>query len=467
MGEITMPRLSDSMSEGTIISWLKRDGEPVAAEEDLVEIETDKATMTHASEFAGVLQILAAEGTTHPVGAVIAQVGTGAPAQAPTDSNGAETATRDLVRTAPTRTGTPGTPVEAAGNRAPDTPVESVGNGGPDRKSVRSSARATPLARRAAHAHRVDLDRLRGTGPHGRITRADVLSAAGVPAPVASHLAMQAAAPAASAPATGLVAPADQAGQPGQAGGAAASTPAGPAATVPPAAPSQDRGDTIQQPTRVQRLIARRMAEANATIPQFEVQTEVTMDGAIALRSQLKQLSDVDPPSYNDLVIKACALALVRHPRVNASYREDRFELHSRVNVGFAVAADDALIVPTVKDAETKSLMVIALETRLLAARVRSGEITPPELSDATFTVSNLGMFGMTAIRPIVNPPQVAILGVGAMRGVLARAGGQIVDRTLMTLTLTSDHRILYGADAARFLADVQSLLESPLRLML
>jgi pyruvate dehydrogenase E2 component (dihydrolipoamide acetyltransferase) len=437
MAEITMPRLSDSMLEGTIISWLKRDGEPVARDEDLVEIETDKATMTHASEFAGVLQILAAEGTTHPVGAVIAQVGMSAPAQPPVDSNGAEAAARDRPVTIPAGSGPQGTPVEITANSAADSQALPPG---------RASARATPLARRAAHAHRVDLERLRGTGPHGRITRADVLSAAGVPAPVAS------------APAAGVAAPMLD---------AAAPAVTGPAATAAAVLRSEDRGDTIQQPTRVQRLIAARMAEANVTIPQFEVQTEVTMDGAIALRSQLTQLSDLDPPSYNDLVIKACALALARHPRVNASYREDRFELHGRVNVGFAVATDDALIVPTVSDADGKSLTVIAQETRRLAARVRSGEITPPELSDATFTVSNLGMFGMTAIRPIVNPPQVAILGVGAMRGVLARVDGQIVDRTLMTLTLTSDHRILYGADAARFLADVQSLLESPLRLML
>ncbi len=434
MGEITMPRLSDSMLEGTIISWLKRDGEPVARDEEIVEIETDKATMTHASEFAGVLQILAAEGTTHPVGAVIAQVGTSAPAQTPVETNGAGATGHDRGVTVPAGTAAAGgAAVEITGS----APVEITGHVASAPQAVppvRSSARATPLARRAADAHRIDLERLRGTGPHGRITRADVLSAAGVAAPVAD---------------------------------AAAPVVAGPAATAPARPGTEDRGETIQQPTRIQRLIAARMAEANATIPQFEVQTEVTMDGAIALRSELKQLTDIDPPSYNDLVIKACALALLRHPRVNASYRDDRFELHGRINVGFAVATDDALIVPTVSDADTKSLTVIAQETRRLAARVRSGEITPPELSDATFTVSNLGMFGMTAIRPIVNPPQVAILGVGAMRNVLARVDGQIVDRTLMTLTLTSDHRILYGADAARFLADVQSLLESPLRLML
>jgi pyruvate dehydrogenase E2 component (dihydrolipoamide acetyltransferase) len=438
MGEITMPRLSDSMLEGTIISWLKRDGDPVGRDEDLVEIETDKATMTHASEFAGVLQILAAEGTTHPVGAVIAQVGPSPVAQAPVDTNGAGATANDRGVTVPAGTAAGGgAPVEIAGGTAPAAPAA---------PSIRSSARATPLARRAAHAHRVDLERLRGTGPHGRITRADVLSAAGVVAPVAEAAGpvAEAAVPVAEAPAV-----------------------AEPGAAAPVAPRTEDRGDTIQPPTRVQRLIAARMAEANATIPQFEVQTEVTMDGAVALRSELGRLTEIDPPSYNDLVIRACALALVRHPRVNASYREDRFKLHGRVNVGFAVATDDALIVPTIGDADTKSLTVIAQETRRLAARVRSGEITPPELSGATFTVSNLGMFGMTAIRPIVNPPQVAILGVGALRGVIARVEGQIVDRTLMTLTLTSDHRILYGADAARFLADIQSLLETPLRLML
>ena len=146
---------------------------------------------------------------------------------------------------------------------------------------------------------------------------------------------------------------------------------------------------------------------------------------------------------------------------------DGRFKLHRRVNIGIAVATDDALVVPTLADADTKSLGTIANEARRLAARVRSGEITPPELSGGTFTVSNLGMFGMTAIRPVINPPQAAILGVGAIRETLARSGQEIVDRRLMTLTLSGDHRILYGADGARFLADVKALLESPLKLVL
>jgi pyruvate dehydrogenase E2 component (dihydrolipoamide acetyltransferase) len=198
------------------------------------------------------------------------------------------------------------------------------------------------------------------------------------------------------------------------------------------------------------------------------VQTEVIMDEAIALRGELKALAGGDPiPSFNDIIIKACAVALRRHPRVNASYRDGHFELHRRVNVGFAVATTDALLVPILADADTKSLGAIARETRHLAERVRSGEVTPPELSGGTFTVSNLGMFGMTAIRPVINPPQAAILGVGAMRSVLARVDAEIVDRTLMTLTLSSDHRILYGSDAALFLAEVRDLLEAPLRIAL
>lgn len=211
------------------------------------------------------------------------------------------------------------------------------------------------------------------------------------------------------------------------------------------------------------------MATSHSTIPSFEVETEAAMDAALELRAGFKGIADEgDPiPSVNDLLIKACALALRRQPRVNASYVDGQFKLHSHVNVGFAVAAEEALIVPTVRDADTKSLGAIARETRGLAERVRSGQITPSELSGATFTVSNLGMFGMTRIRPVINPPQASILGVGAARPTLVRSEGEIVDRTLVTLTLSSDHRILYGADAARFLADVQALIEAPLKLAL
>jgi pyruvate dehydrogenase E2 component (dihydrolipoamide acetyltransferase) len=220
--------------------------------------------------------------------------------------------------------------------------------------------------------------------------------------------------------------------------------------------------------TRIQQVIARRMSESRSAIPEFEVQTEVAMDEALALRKHLREaLGDAPVPSLNDLIVKAAALALRRHPRMNASYIEDRLQMHGQVNVGVAVATDDALIVPTVRDADTRSLGALAAEARRLAGSVRAGTVTPEELSGATFTVSNLGMFGMTAIRPIINAPQVGILGVGAAREVLALVDGQVSARHVMTLTLSCDHRAVYGADAARFLSEVRSLLEAPLQLLL
>jgi pyruvate dehydrogenase E2 component (dihydrolipoamide acetyltransferase) len=226
------------------------------------------------------------------------------------------------------------------------------------------------------------------------------------------------------------------------------------------------REPRIEPLSRLQRVIARRMAESKASIPEFRVQTDVAVDDLVQLRAELARRGDDPLPSVNDIVLKAAALALREHPRVNASFEDDRFVLHAIVNVGFAVATDDALIVPTVRDTDTRSLREIATETRRLAERVHSGTFTADEVSGGTFTVSNLGMFGMTAIAPIINPPQAAILGVGAAREVpeITDDGG-LRRRQLMTLSLTCDHRILYGADAARFLSDVRALLEQPARL--
>jgi pyruvate dehydrogenase E2 component (dihydrolipoyllysine-residue acetyltransferase) len=246
--------------------------------------------------------------------------------------------------------------------------------------------------------------------------------------------------------------------------GPSAPTPA-PAAPAGNGAAGHGTGERVRL-SRLQQLVARRMADAKATIPHFQVQTEVEMTAAMAFRAELKALASsqgVPAPSLNDLIVKAAALCLRRHPRANGSYADDGFELHERVNVGIAVAAGDALVVPVVHDADVRTLGQIAAESRRLAEAVRDGIITPPELSGATFTVSNLGMYGMTAITPVVNPPQAAILGVGAIRDVLARGDdGTIVDRKLLTLTLSCDHRILYGADASQFLAAIRAVLEAP-----
>jgi pyruvate dehydrogenase E2 component (dihydrolipoamide acetyltransferase) len=295
------------------------------------------------------------------------------------------------------------------------------------------------VARRIAAELGIDLATLVGSGPRGRIVKADV------------HAAAEGGGVAVEAPVVPVIEP-----------------PAAPApAAAPVAAPeSGAKGDVqVVELSSVQRTIARRMSESRATVPDFELRVAVDMTGCVELRARLKELADA-APTYNDMIVKACALALREHPRVNGSYRDGRFELYSRVNVGVAVAAGDALIVPTVFDADRKSLGEIARTTRGLAAKVRDGKITPPELAGGTFSVSNLGMFGIDSFTAVVNSPQAAILAVGAMapRAVVDDSG-RVVARQTLDLTLASDHRILYGADAAQFLARVRELLEQPLAL--
>jgi pyruvate dehydrogenase E2 component (dihydrolipoamide acetyltransferase) len=221
-----------------------------------------------------------------------------------------------------------------------------------------------------------------------------------------------------------------------------------------PADAATGRGEvTVLEPTRAQQQHARRVAESRATVPDVTLATDADMTAAVQLRARLRDAAGAGAPvpTLNDLVVKAAALALREHPRVNGSYRDGRFELYGRVNVGVAVATDAAPVTPTVFDADAKPLERVAAETRALAARARAGEITQPELSAGTFTVSNLGMLGVTAFAAVIAPPQAAVLAVGAVR----KDGA-------MALTISCDHRILYGADAARFLATVRAALEAP-----
>jgi pyruvate dehydrogenase E2 component (dihydrolipoamide acetyltransferase) len=387
MRNIVMPRLSDSMEEGTIVRWLKSDGEVVSKGEPIAEIETDKATVTCDADADGTLRIVAGEGETVALGGVIATIGDASEAR-PRPPAPAQSA--------------PASPRPVAAGKAPQT-----GNGS-DR------VKASPLARRIARESEVDLRGVTGSGPGGRIVKADVPK----PEPVVRG-------------AKGVV------------------------STV--------------QPSRIQVQIAQRMAESKATIPDFTLHAEVDMEQAVGFRAQLRKAgrSGEAVPSYNDMVVKACALALREHPRANAAYRDGAFELYERVNVGIAVAADDSLIVPTVFDADRKPLLEIAREARRLAERVRSRQITPAELSGGTFTVSNLGMYGVTDFAAIINPPQAAILAVGELREVPVVRDRQVVPGSRMSAVLTCDHRILYGAPAAEFLARVRQLLEQPLNLLL
>ncbi len=429
-----MPRLSDSMEEGTILRWLKAAGDEVAHGDELVEIETDKANMVYEADQDGPLEIVAQEGATLPIGAVIARIGGGdgpaAAAVAPAAAAVEQTAGPKPAGGA--AAGGPAAPV--APGAATPVPAAAPGGGGNGR------LKASPVARRMARELGLDLAALAGSGPGGRIVKADVEAAA--------------------------------------AGGAAAATPAAPApaSPAPPAPVAAGMGEpgaakgevTPVELSKTQQVIARRMAESKATVPDFTLTTEVEASSLVELRSQLKALGGETPvPSFNDMVVKACALALREHPRANGAYRDGRFELFSRVNVGVAVAAEDALVVPTVFDADRKSLGEIAREARALAERVRAGRITPPELAGGTFTVSNLGMFGITQFSAVINPPQAAILAVGALREAAVVRDGVIAAGHLMTLTLSCDHRILYGAAAAEFLAAVRGKLEAPLALAL
>jgi pyruvate dehydrogenase E2 component (dihydrolipoamide acetyltransferase) len=466
MADIVMPRLSDTMEEGTILRWLKAGGEEVARGEELVEIETDKATMTYESDQAGVLEILAAEGSTLAVGETIARVGGEAAggAQAASAGGGAVAAGG-----APSADDFDGPAVGPAGERPVDDTTAASGPSIAGASAER--VRASPLARRMARESGVDLRALTGSGPRGRIVKADVLApGAGSGAPAtASGAAVGARGAAAGA--DGEMAPA-----PGARSGAIDTPVTGLEGVM------TAKGETTTvELSRTQQTIARRMAESKATIPDFTLLIDVDMEECVALRAQLKEIAQRDggpaegapvgerlkAPTYNDMVVKACALALREHPTANGSYRDGRLQLHSRVNVGVAVAAENALVVPTVFDADEKSLGEISRETHALAERVRSGAITPPELGGGTFTVSNLGMYGVKSFTAIINPPQAGILSVGALAPRAVVRDGELAARNTMTLTLACDHRILYGAEAAQFLARVRELLEAPAALTL
>ncbi|HEY8082650.1 MAG TPA: dihydrolipoamide acetyltransferase family protein [Solirubrobacterales bacterium] len=443
MPDVVMPRLSDSMEEGTILQWLKQVGDEIAIGDELVEIETDKANMAYESDLTGTLaEILAKEGETLPVGAPIARVGDSDVDATPQPAGpvAAGDPPPPAVAKASSGVGPPTAPPadETAQSTEPptpqaDAPPESASPG-------EHRLKASPLARRLAKEQGVNLSQLSGSGPGGRIIRMDVERAASPAGPVAAGD------PPPTAP------------------------PAEETAAQTPEKPETAKGQTqFEELTKLQSVVARRMAESKATAPHFYLQIEIDMGKAVKIRKKLKAaVREGEPvPSFNDMVVKACALALREFPRANGAYRDGRFELYSRVNVGVAVAAQGALVVPTVFDADRKGLQQIATESRTLAQRVRDGQITPPELSGATFTVSNLGMYGIDSFAAVINPPQAALLAVGAIAERPVVRKGNLTTANTMTVNLACDHRILYGADGAEFLARIRSLLEEPISLAL
>jgi len=441
MIEIVMPRLSDSMEEGTILRWLAAEGESIARGDELVEIESDKAAMVHNSDGDGRLEILAAEGATLAVGELIGRLHSG---DQPADSEPATAeplASEEAIAPPPAAVPAPATPAAQAG-AAPLAPAA-------DKRIA-----ASPVARRIATDLGVDLAAIKGSGPNGRIVREDVEEAAGVTrekADVESDPTVVANPSADTPPVADSPLSADPESQAGS---------SEPLATAKGAV-------TRIEPSKSQQLIARRMSESRATIPDFTLESDIDASRLADLREQLKELAPDGPaPTVNDLVVRACALALREHPQVNGAWRDGAFEQYARVNIGFAVSTEAGLVVPVIFDADSKDIHAIAAESRQLASRARDGSITPPELSGGTFSVSNLGMFGIDRFTAVINPPQAAILAVGALREAPVVHEGEVVAGSRLALTLATDHRAVYGAEAAAFLADISERLAAPAALL-
>jgi pyruvate dehydrogenase E2 component (dihydrolipoamide acetyltransferase) len=421
MSDILMPRLSDTMEEGVVSSWHKKPGDKVSAGDALVDIETDKALMEYEAYEDGVLgEILVGEGDTAAIGTPIATLVT----------DGAVPAPRPAAEPPAER------PAEPAQDDAPARTEPVVAEDAPANR--RSRPPSSPLARRIARENGVDLATLTGSGPGGRIVRTDVEAAA-------LDATARSTAPAAPPPLRQAAPPVSR-----------------PAEAVP-----ADDEDTERVPlSRIRKVTARRLAESMRTAPHFYLSRIVDVEELLAFRATLNAALAPAKVSVNDLIVKACATALRANPVLNVSFTEEHLLVHKRVNVGVAVALDEGLVVPVIRDTDRKSVSQIGTETRELAGRAREQRLTPQEMTGGTFTVSNLGMFGVDAFTAVINPPEAAILAVGATRKDVVFRDGEVIPRDRLTLTLSIDHRACDGATGAAFLGQLTDLLENPLRIV-
>ena len=441
--KVLMPKLSEAMETGKVIQWLKKEGEPVKGGDVIAEIETDKANVEIEAFGSGVLRkIIIGPGSQVPVGELIAII-----AEPSEDISGAAAAPAPPKPAAtPADAPLPATALPPAGavpametyQSAPATtrvvPMAEVPQPVAATVPVSGRVKASPLARKVASQSGVDLRLLQGSGPGGRIVRRDVEAALAAPRPAAT--------PPAAAPAA----------------------PARPVFEIPPR-PGAEYEDLALSPMRA--IIAKRMPLSKAPVPHFYVTAEVAMDRAWALREELNGLEGQPKVSLNDLIIKACALALARNPGVNASFQGQVIRVYHRAHMGVAVALPQGgLITPVLRDCDVKPLSQIAVESRDLAERARGGKLRAQEMSGATFSISNLGMFDVDEFSAIINPPEGAILAVGSVVEKPVVEGGQVRVGRRVKLTLSCDHRAMDGAMGARFLQDVKRLLQEPLRLL-
>lgn len=404
MHTIIMPKMGDAMEEGTLVRWLKQEGDVVKEGEPIAEIATDKATIEIEAPGSGILKgIRVAEGAVVPINTPLAYI----------VAEG-ESVPGDQAAPAPPPAAAKEAPAPATSPAAVSQPVSTDGD----------RVKASPLARKIAREHGIDLRLIQGTGPQGRIVERDVLA----------YLEAQKAVP---------------------------TPPPAPAPTPAPAPAVAGRAEPL---SRLRQITAQRTTEAKQTIPHFYLTMEIDMEEALALRAKLNQADESLKVSVNDMVVKACAVALEKFPMVNASFQNNQLVYPDGIHVGIAIAVDEGLLVGVVRHCEQKSLRRIAQEAQALVQKAREGKLMPDEMTGNTFTVSNLGMFGIDEFSAIINPPASAILAVGAVKKVPVVADdGSIVARSRMRVTLSCDHRVFDGATGARFLQELKRVLENPL----
>jgi pyruvate dehydrogenase E2 component (dihydrolipoamide acetyltransferase) len=469
MIDVRMPKLSDNMEEGIIIRWMKAPGDHVAKGEPLAEVETDKADVELEASDSGVLrEIRIPQGQSAAVGAVIAVLGADNET-AETDGQGASRADAESAGAAgAARASRPASEATPAARARAAPPVEKTRPMGQAQgKELRTVARtepaeravrASPLAWRMADDAGVNLASVRGSGPGGRILKRDVeASVRGSARPLRGDAGTPSRKP--DVEAAGAEVRDDAATE--EQDGAAAEADGG------ESGPAQAAGDRMVPATRMRVAIAKRMAEAKRDIPHFYVAAEIDMSEAMHLRESIKRREAMPGLTVTHLLLRALAIALVRHPRVNASWRDDAIEVHDDVNLGIAVAVEDGLIVPVLRRAQTLSLGEIVARASELTAKARSGKFGSADLTGGTFSLSNVGMLDVDELVAVINPPQAAILAVAAVKDRPVVRDGQLAVAKTMRATLSCDHRVLNGVEGGRFLAELRDILEHPVTLLL
>jgi pyruvate dehydrogenase E2 component (dihydrolipoamide acetyltransferase) len=414
---ILMPRLSDTMTEGVIAAWHKKVGDKVSKGDLLAEVETDKATMDLESYKNGTLLYIGAQkGDKVPVNSLLCVIGEEGKVNL------------DVIKAA---AGGGMIPISSTATAVTAVATESTPVGNAMAATENGRLKASPLARKIAAEKGINLSQVQGSGDGGRIIKADIETF--TPAAV---------------PASATV----------------SATPAAPVATV-ATAPAGQISFEDKPVSQMRKIIARRLAESKFTAPHFYLTMSIDMDKAVASRAQINEVAPVKI-SFNDMVLKAVAIALKKHPAVNSSWMGDSIRTNHHVNIGVAVAVEDGLLVPVVRFADTKGLAQIATEVKDFAVKAKSKKLQPSDWEGSTFTISNLGMFGIDEFTAIINPPDSCILAVGAIQQVPVVKNGQVVPGNVMKVTLSCDHRVVDGASGSAFLQTLKGLLEEPLRML-